>query len=62
MIDTPDAIAERIARCPEWKKVLSPMFWKMWSSSTKRDIPTHCAPSPPICVMPMLRPTRSSGM
>jgi hypothetical protein len=48
----PDATAKFSASWPEWKSVPSPMFWKKWRSSVNGDMPTHCAPSPPICVIP----------
>ena len=52
MILTPAATAWRIASEPEWKSVPSPMFWKTCGVSTKGAAPTHCAPSPPMWVMP----------
>ena len=34
----------------------SPRFWTRCLSSVKGAWPIHCAPSPPICVMPVISP------
>ena len=46
----PVAAAKRTPRLPECAKVPSPRFWKKCRVSVKGARPTHCAPSPPICV------------
>ena len=56
---TPAATAARTASEPEWWKVPSPRFWTRWVSSVKGAMPIHCAPSPPICVMPVISPLPS---
>ena len=43
-----------MASLPEWKSVPSPMFWNMCGVSVKGAMPTHCAPSPPMWVTPMM--------
>ena len=48
----PAATAWRIASEPEWKKVPSPRFWNMCVISVNGAMPTHCTPSPPMCVVP----------
>ena len=58
----PAATAERNASDPECMKVPSPMFCTKCFSSTKGEIPSHCAPSPPICVTPAMSPTWSGSM
>ena len=35
------------------------MFWTRWRSSVNGAMPIHCAPSPPICVMPVISPLPS---
>src|SRR5919109_58169 len=59
---TPEATAALMAMLPEWKNVPSPMFWNMWGISVKGAIPIHCAPSPPICVMPKVCRSMPSAM
>ncbi len=56
---TPAATAARTASEPEWWNVPSPMFWTRWRSSVNGAMPIHCAPSPPICVMPVISPLPS---
>ena len=56
---TPAATAARTASEPEWWKVPSPRFWTRWLSSVNGAMPIHCAPSPPICVMPVISPLPS---
>ncbi len=56
---TPAATAARTASEPEWWKVPSPRFWTRWLSSVNGAMPIHCAPSPPICVMPVMSPLPS---
>ena len=51
----PAATAWRMAIEPEWKRVPSPRFWNMWGISENGAIPTHWAPSPPMCVTPIVR-------
>ena len=60
MTFTPAAIAARTASEPEWWKVPSPRFWTKCPSSVNGAMPIHCAPSPPICVIPVMSP-RPSG-
>ena len=50
-----DATAWRIASEPEWKRVPSPRFWNRCFVSVKGAIPTHCTPSPPMWVSPIVR-------
>lgn len=42
------------ASWPEWKKVPSPTFWKMWRCELQAACPIHWAPSPPIWVHPVI--------
>src|SRR5437773_5811862 len=58
----PAATAWRTASEPEWKKVPSPRFWKMCGVSVKGAIPTHCTPSPPMWVSPIVRRSMRSAM
>ena len=58
----PAATAWRTARKPEWASVPSPMFWKRCGSLLNIDAPTHCTPSPPICVVPTARSRVNSAM
>ena len=51
----PAATAWRMASEPEWKKVPSPRFWNMCGVFVNGAMPTHCAPSPPMCVRPIVR-------
>ena len=37
----------------------SPRFWTRCASSVNGAMPIHCAPSPPICVMPVISPLPS---
>ena len=56
-----EATAWRTASEPEWKNVPSPRFWKMCGVSVNGAMPTHCTPSPPMCVRPrVLRSMRSA--
>ena len=55
-----EATACLSANDPEWKKVPSPTFWNICSFSIKGSIPTHCAPSPPICVVPNALPSSTN--
>jgi len=59
---TPLATAKLIAIWPEWNSVPSPMFWKRCRVSVKGEMPTHWAPSPPICVRPMISPKRAGSI
>src|ERR671916_12335 len=56
---TPDATAARTASEPEWWKVPSPRFWTRCRSSVNGAWPIHWAPSPPICVRPVISPLPS---
>src|SRR5215212_915409 len=56
---TPAATAARTASEPEWWNVPSPRFCTRWRSSVKGAMPIHCAPSPPICVIPVISPLPS---
>jgi hypothetical protein len=58
----PEATAWRMASEPEWEKVPSPRFWKMWFVSVKGAMPTHCTPSPPMCVIPTVFLSMRSAM
>ena len=59
---TLDATIARSASDPECRNVPSPMFCTKCSSDTKLCIPIQCAPSPPICAVPMILPTRLSSI
>ena len=59
---TPEATSARTASEPEWKNVPSPRFCTRWRSRTNGLMPIQCAPSPPICVVPVTSPTRFSSM
>src|SRR5215216_110027 len=56
---TPAATAARTASEPEWWKVPSPRFCTRCRSSVYGAMPIHWAPSPPICVMPVISPLPS---
>jgi hypothetical protein len=42
--------------------VPSPRFWKRCGVSVKGAMPTHCTPSPPMWVIPMLLRFMSSAI